>query len=475
MNQRYLSFGILSGDLLWSTLAMVGAIVLRYGSDWRKIDINAASALLPFLASTWVIWTLLFLSLSLDGFRDGWRLSAVVSQLLLGVGGVMLILLSGGYLARRYVSRLALVQFCLLLLAGFVLVRIAVYLILRVRSSQGFSKRIVIVGRGRLVRELARKIQRHPEMLCKVVGILAPDDGSSDSNFPAAGPPSVSIGTLGIVDTLVAQKIAEVILVLEECVSPELASLATLCRGHRIKVSLVPPLDELYLSRLRLTDLGGLPVLQLSRPGRNAAALVAKRAFDLVLGTLLSVASAPVLVPVALMLRHIKGQAFRWETRCGFHGKPFSMLRLNVDRMASGASRFERMLRRTSLTELPQLWNVLRGDMSLVGPRPESRDRVCRYSEWQQQRLTVKPGMTGLAQVQGLREQHSSEDKTRFDLQYLLNCSVWTDLSLLLQTVWTLATRSGERRDLPAEIGTQNEHLIPVKVQREILDNAHRP
>jgi len=113
--------------------------------------------------------------------------------------------------------------------------------------------------------------------------------------------------------------------------------------------------------------------------------------------------------------------------------------------------------------------------MSLVGPRPESRDRVCRYSEWQQQRLTVKPGMTGLAQVQGLREQHSSEDKTRFDLQYLLNCSVWTDLSLLLQTVWTLATRSGERRDLPAEIGTQNEHLIPVKVQREILDNAHRP
>lgn len=92
------------------------------------------------------------------------------------------------------------------------------------------------------------------------------------------------------------------------------------------------------------------------------------------------------------------------------------MLRLNIDRTGSNASRFEAVLRKFSLTELPQLWNVLQGDMSLVGPRPESPHRVYRYSEWQQQRLTVKPGMTGLAQVQGLREQHSSEEKTRFDL-----------------------------------------------------------
>lgn len=163
------------------------------------------------------------------------------------------------------------------------------------------------------------------------------------------------------------------------------------------------------------------------------------------------------------------------------------MLRLNVDRRARDASRFERTLGVLSLTELPQLWNVLRGDMSLVGPRPESRDRVCRYSEWQQQRLTVKPGMSGLAQVQGLREQHSSEEKTRFDLQYLLNLSLWTDLSLLLQTIGTLATRSAEREDSLREdlsregplagvepTGTSN-HPMEAHVHREILENAHRP
>src|SRR5262249_30125667 len=153
-----------------------------------------------------------------------------------------------------------------------------------------------------------------------------------------------------------------------------------------------------------------------------------------------------------VVLRWIKGKAFRWETRYGFQGKPFAMLRLNVDRIACNGSRFEAALREFSLTELPQLWNVLRGNMSLVGPRPESRDRVFRYSEWERQRLTVKPGMTGLAQVQGLREQHSSEEKTRLDLQYLLSCSLWTDLSLLLQTVWTLATRSVGRRDSIADL-----------------------
>jgi len=153
------------------------------------------------------------------------------------------------------------------------------------------------------------------------------------------------------------------------------------------------------------------------------------------------------------------------------------MLRLNVDRGATAVGRFERILDELSIAELPQLWNVLRGDMSLVGPRPESADRVCRYSEWQQQRLGAKPGMTGLAQVQGLREQHSSEEKTRFDLQYILNSSLWTDLSLLLQTIWTLAKRSANSGDtiFDKEITETGADPVVSSVQREILNDAHRP
>jgi lipopolysaccharide/colanic/teichoic acid biosynthesis glycosyltransferase len=90
--------------------------------------------------------------------------------------------------------------------------------------------------------------------------------------------------------------------------------------------------------------------------------------------------------------------------------------------------------------------------MSLVGPRPESPERVKHYSDWQRQRLSVEPGLTGLAQVQGLREEHSSEQKARFDLQYIFHWSLFLDLSLILQTVWTLALRLVRPERVPAAL-----------------------
>jgi lipopolysaccharide/colanic/teichoic acid biosynthesis glycosyltransferase len=122
-------------------------------------------------------------------------------------------------------------------------------------------------------------------------------------------------------------------------------------------------------------------------------------------------------------------------------GTTFQMFRLNVDREDPDLKGFEKLLVRLSLTELPQLWNVLRGEMSLVGPRPESPERVRHYSDWQRQRLSVTPGLTGLAQVHGLREQHSSEEKARFDLEYIFHWSLFLDFSLIVQTAWTLVVR----------------------------------
>jgi len=476
MNQPKLSVALVFADLFWSVWAMGIALLLRYGVHWSGADKASAWHLLPFLGAMWVIWVLFSFSLPLDGFRGGWRFSAVVSQLLIAVGLLMSILLSGGYLARDYVSRLALFEFCLVLLAGFVLIRAATYGLLRARASNGSARRVVVMGRGRLSRELARKIQCHPEMLCRVVGFLAPDDGTEalgrrvdDKGFAVreSGP--------GVVDLLSAERIDEVILVPDECSSPDLLNLVARCRERGIKVSLVPQLYDLYRSRSHLADLGGLPVLQLGSTGLRVSGLIAKRVLDLTLGMLLSLFSLPILLPLAVILRWSKGRAFLSESRCGLHGKPFSMLRLNVNRTAVNSSRFESILSDYSLTELPQLWNVLRGEMSLVGPRPESRDRVCRYSEWQQQRLTVKPGMTGLAQVQGLREQHTSEEKSGFDLQYLLHSSPWNDLSLLLQTVWTLAMRSVDLGG-SANAGAHGRRMEPSlsMVQEEVLENAHR-
>ena len=147
-----------------------------------------------------------------------------------------------------------------------------------------------------------------------------------------------------------------------------------------------------------------------------------------------------------------KARAFCSERRCGQYGKEFGIYRLNSVRAVTAPPGFERLLQKLSITELPQLFNVLRGEMSLVGPRPEGLERARHYTDWHRQRLNAKPGITGLAQVYGLRDQHSSEDKTRYDLQYILHRSPFQDISLLLQTAWTLMVRLLHRQEqeLPA-------------------------
>jgi lipopolysaccharide/colanic/teichoic acid biosynthesis glycosyltransferase len=204
---------------------------------------------------------------------------------------------------------------------------------------------------------------------------------------------------------------------------------------------------------------------------------------DLGLGFVLAVVTLPIVVVCGAILRFYTGTSFRWETRIGWRGTQFSMLRLNVDHNRQKDSRFERLLWQFSISELPQFWNVLRGDMSLVGPRPECPERATRYSAWHQQRLSVKPGMTGLAQVHGLREQHASEDKTRHDLQYMLHPSLLKDISLLIETIWTLALRliKTARRD-PASSALESGGAAPLTVSyssgtqpfQEMLQDAHR-
>jgi lipopolysaccharide/colanic/teichoic acid biosynthesis glycosyltransferase len=147
------------------------------------------------------------------------------------------------------------------------------------------------------------------------------------------------------------------------------------------------------------------------------------------------------MLAAAAVLKLKKGRAFCSERRCGKFGMEFGMFRLNSARLATDLPGYERLLQRTSITELPQVFNVLRGEMSLVGPRPEGLDRARSYTDWHRQRLQVNPGITGLAQVYGLRDEHSSEDKTRYDLQYLLRRSPFQDVTLLLQTAWTLMLR----------------------------------
>ncbi len=478
MKTRHLNRWILLADLCWASIAFGCAQVLRYGVTWNATDRAGAQRLLPFLLATWILWTVLSSWMKLDCSSGGWRFPAVASHVFLAICGLMGLLLGAGYLAQRFVSRLALAYVGILLYVGFLVIRYLARSLLRARYLAGDVRRVAIVGTGRVARELAIKIERHPEMLCKVVGFLFPEDDGVHLNVtPETAKASTTVPTLGVVELLRAQQIDELILALAKPAWPEILNLAGQCREQGINVSFVPEPYELYLSKLHLLDVDGLPLLQLQDPALSYAFWrYWKRGADIALSSLLLVFATPILLPAMIGLRWIKGKALRMETRCGQHGQPFSMLRLNVDRPANHASRFENVLEKLSLTELPQLWNVVRGEMALVGPRPESPKRVQCYSEWQRQRLIVKPGITGLAQVHGLREQSSSEEKSRFDLQYLLNPSPLTDVSLLLQTLWTLAIRLMRYSRLSPAATTSSTELafeITSPFLQETLQGVH--
>lgn len=460
-------------DLTWSVLAFLSVEAQRQVIIWDPRNRSAPEALLPFLAGALILWFLLSSWMQLHRFRGGWRFPAIVSEVFLGVLCLMCLLLSVAYLSRQQVSRLALAYFGTLLFLGFVGIRYVAYLLLFSRSRVLKLRHAVIVGSDRIAREIALKIRRHPEMFCEVAGFLNPEETPSSS----ANSEAFSAGTIGIIELLHAQGVTDLIVATPS--SPEILNLVGRCRADGICASFVPQPYELYLSKPSLIDLDGIPILELGE-STPSLFLAWKRVVDIGLGTVLSLVAAPVLLLVAVGLRLTRDRAFRWEQRCGKNGRIFSMLRLNVDRNCVAGTWFERMLVNMSATELPQLWNVLRNEMSLVGPRPDPPERVKRYSEWEQQRLSLKPGMTGLAQVHGLRDQNSLEEKTRFDLQYMLSLSFMADASILLQTLWTLAARLfpyprlalGSKRPKTASSLTFSEATSPLL--EETLQSAQR-
>jgi lipopolysaccharide/colanic/teichoic acid biosynthesis glycosyltransferase len=441
MNQRIRQFVLLL-DLLWISAAFTFAYGLRYKYLGFGLDSWASFRdFLPVLCSALVIWTFLYLSKNLEGFRGGWHLPTVFSQIVVAVFYLMAFLLALAFLQRHYYSRLLLLYLACLLPIGLITIRCLARSIIASRSWRGAIRRAVILGTGHLASELAYKISRHPEMLLDIVGFLYPSSSEASNGSSTPSEELVSLPSLNVHGLLRDQGVQELIVVMPQPAASDAEKIISKCRAAGMRVRLVPQWYELYISEAQMVEVDGVPLISLEERNISAVALGLKRAVDLLGGAFLLILSLPVLLVSLVSLKRRKGRAFVTELRCGRLGVAFRMFRLNVDRDNPGPHGFDKMLVRLSLTELPQLWNVLRGEMSLVGPRPESAERVRHYSDWQRQRLCVNPGLTGRAQVHGLREQHSSEEKARFDLEYIFHWSLFLDFSLILQTAWTLAVR----------------------------------
>ncbi len=443
MSRRF-QHSVFVADLLWILISLLGAYILRYRivvapgdpvADWREYLLFGIVAL--------VVWSILHSIMKLDGFSNGWNPPRMLSQVFIGVLLLMAILLSVAFLGRHFYSRLLLFYFGSFVLAGFLMIRYSMRSYVLSRARRGSLRRVAVLGNGRIAHELVENIERHPEMMKKVVGYIYPSrsdqpTGSPDQDAPFNGS---STNTVGVVELLKSQSIDEIIVVHPQASVSELQKIIESCRSAGICVSLVPQWYELYVFKTKFLDVDGLPLISLEQQSPHIGLLAAKRITDLLLAFVLLLVSSPILAVAALLLMLKREKPFRGEQRCGLEGQPFLMWRLNIDRHLTSGTGLRGWLARLSLTELPQLWNVICGEMTLVGPRPEPVERVKHYSDWQRQRLRMKPGLTGLAQVHGLREQHSSDEKANFDLQYILHWSPLIDLSLLVQTVWTVAIR----------------------------------
>jgi exopolysaccharide biosynthesis polyprenyl glycosylphosphotransferase len=231
------------------------------------------------------------------------------------------------------------------------------------------------------------------------------------------------------------------------------------CQWRRVNARIVPDLFQMSLSQVDVDDLGGVPLIGVQEVGFGRGTLVVKRAMDIVGAMIGLVVGAPVMALIGLAIRlNSPGPIIFHQTRIGSHGKPFEIFKFRS--MRKGAeeeqerlferneadgplfkirddprcTRVGRFLRRHSLDELPQLWNVLRGEMSLVGPRPPTPREVAGYQEWHRKRLEGRPGMAGLWQVSG-RSLLSFEDMVLLDIYYIENWSPWLDLKILLRIV----------------------------------------
>jgi exopolysaccharide biosynthesis polyprenyl glycosylphosphotransferase len=313
----------------------------------------------------------------------------------------------------------------------------------RVRGT--LSERTLIAGAGPTSSALAEILLSRPEYGLAPIGFLD-DLDHPDLTLPLLGQIDDLervVGTMGVTRVVVAFGSDQ---------EARLAEFLRVCGRLQVEVHLVPPSFDLYAitKAAYVDDVWSMPLLHLRRPTLSASQRLGKRAFDLVVGGILLVLTSPIMLAVAMAVwRSSPGPILFHQRRVGLNGREFVMLKFRTmhvnhesDTQWSVAhdarvTRVGRFLRRSSVDELPQIFNVLRGDMSLVGPRPERPQFVNTFAATipgYADRHRVPGGMTGWAQVHGLRGDTSIADRALFDSTYIENWSMWGDVVILART-----------------------------------------
>ena len=321
---------------------------------------------------------------------------------------------------------------------------------LRVLAQRGIGvQRVLLIGAGAEGREVGGRLTRDPSRRYQLVGFL--DDFESrvpigECDFPVLGP------SAALPDLIAEHEIDKVVVAIPSLSNDDLLAILTDVEASYADVWLLPDLFQLMVSPVVEGGVRGLPLIAVNEVRLRGLSRFTKRTLDLVVASIVLVlASAPMLLVALVIKLDSRGPAFYVQMRVGRDGRPFPIVKFRT--MVSGAdedgqtwtvandprrTRVGRVLRRYWIDELPQLLNVIRGDMSLVGPRPEQPDYVARFrGEFSRYmvRHRERAGVTGWAQVNGMRGDSSIADRTRYDLYYVENWSLLFDFRILLRTL----------------------------------------
>lgn len=318
----------------------------------------------------------------------------------------------------------------------------------RLRTSGLAADNLLIIGTGKIARDITGKIKSVPALGYNLVGIV---NGQEEQKGKMLGQPILG-GYDQIPQLIDDYQVDQVIIALPDAKRAELVELITLCQRGHVDIKVYPDIFAYMAGDLNVDDLDGTPLLTVRDIALRGWKLSLKRGMDLIGSTMGLMLLSPLMLLTALAIRlESKGPVFYSQIRMGLDGRPFPMIKfrsMRPDAEVGGpgwtveddprVTRIGRIMRRTNWDEIPQLINVLVGQMSLVGPRPERpvyvqqfRDSIPRYME----RHREKAGMTGWAQVNGLRGDTSIAERTAYDLWYVENWSLWLDIKIVVRTV----------------------------------------
>lgn len=325
------------------------------------------------------------------------------------------------------------------------------------KSSLFIFRRILIVGTGSRVKHFIDLVNNHPDRGIKIVGLADIDDAQTGEIIKGYK----VLGSLQDMPEIIHKNIIdEVVFIAPSSLLGKIENAVKFCESEGLRINIAADIYELNFTKAKHTDFYGFPLIAYESAPDKLGHLFLKRLFDFVIsGIALIFLSFFFLIIFVIIKNKSKGPVFYTQKRCGLYGRKFTIYKFRtmtadaesklkdlliynemkgpVFKMTDDPriTRAGKWLRKYSIDELPQLWNVLKGDMSLVGPRPPLPEEVEQYTSPQRRRLSMRPGITCLWQIEGRSKIFDFDEWSMLDLEYIDNWSFWLDVKILLKSI----------------------------------------